>query len=156
MLPGPLTRISPSSAIFSWTHSNGLPTVRNLCAYSVFEHTPDEVSVRPQPFKIGTPRAQKNSSTSLDSAAPPLTKKRRRPPVRSVRTLVSTRRSAIRRWALRSGPGFFVCEKRAPTATAHRKTDCRIELDLRTRAITAAYIFSYTRGTLHMTVGLIS
>src|ERR1700694_5553950 len=75
MLPGPLTRISPSSAIFSSTPGTGLPTVRKRCSRSVFEQTPEVVSVRPQPFKIGTPSAQKNSSISLARPAPPPKKK---------------------------------------------------------------------------------
>jgi len=44
-------------------------------------YTPEEVSVMPHPLRMGTPIAQKNSSTSRESAAPPLMKKRSLPPV---------------------------------------------------------------------------
>src|SRR5712692_1284573 len=47
MVPGLLIRISPSSAIFSSTPGNGLPTVKKRCSASVFEHAPD------QPFAKG-------------------------------------------------------------------------------------------------------
>src|SRR5215467_10572380 len=123
MLPGPLTRISPSSAILISTPGNGLPTVRNLCSCNVLEHTPDDVSVMPHPFRIGTPMAQKNSSTSRDSAAPPLMKNRSLPPVRRLRNPESTSLSATPYFIRSNGPGDVEWECSLPVSIDQRKSD---------------------------------
>ena len=107
MLPGLFTRISPSSAIFSSTPGNGLPTVRNLCSRSVFEQAPDEVSVIPHPLRIGTPIDQKNSSISRARPAPPLMKKRSRPPVSRLRSGARTSLSATLCRTRSQGPGVW-------------------------------------------------
>ena len=96
----------------------------------------------PQPFKIGTPIAQKNSSISRDSAAPPLMKNLKRPPVSRARRGASTSRSARRCCAVSSGPGVWAWKRRLPTPIDHSNMARRSGLDSRTRAITAAYIFS--------------
>ena len=104
----------------------------------MFEHTPEDVSVKPQPFRMGTPIAQKNSSISRASPAPPLMKKRRRPPVSLFRKAPSTKRSARPRCARRIGSGLAVREKLAPVRTAQLKSARRKGLASLTRAMTAA------------------
>ena len=103
------------------------------------------------------PIASKNSAISFASGAPPEIGSRSRPPSRS-RTFAKTSRSASA-WRRASPRGIGLpsaCEAADLAADRERPVD-EPALDPRrlveARDCTAAYTFSYTRGTLGSTVG---
>jgi len=95
----------------------------------------------PQPLRIGTPMAQKNSSISRAKAAPPLMKKRRWPPV-SVRE--GCEHQAVRQACAAIGAAARI----GLVSESGSHSDCPLEDqaayggDSRTLAMTAACIFS--------------
>ena len=122
---GPLTRISPSSAILTSQPGNGLPTVPNLKSSAVAIVAAVEVSVMPQPSTMSTPAASKKRRISGLIGAAPLTASLIRPPNR-LRIFDSTCLSAISYWRRRKKPGSLparsVSRIRRPTPTAQLKT----------------------------------
>ncbi len=79
---GPLTRISPSSAILTSQPGNGLPIVPTLKSSGVEIVAAVEVSVIPQPSSTSTPAASKKRRISGLIGAAPETARRRLPPKR--------------------------------------------------------------------------
>ena len=76
----PLTKISPSSAIFTWFPLNGGPTVSTFILCIGLQLTTGDVSVNPYPCSVGSPTEFKNSPISLSRAPPPETKAFKFPP----------------------------------------------------------------------------
>ena len=103
---GPLTRISPSSAIFTSHWENGLPTVPNLNASGREIVAAVDVSVMPQPSTTRTPAASKKRRMSGLIGAAPVTASFRLPP-KSCRIFERTSRSARSYCVFSSGPADF-------------------------------------------------
>ena len=102
---GPLTRISPSSAIFTSQPGKGLPIVPTLKSSGEEIVAAVEVSVIPQPSSTSTPAASKKRRISGLIGAAPETARRSLPPKR-LRIFESTFSSAKAYWRAQQEAGL--------------------------------------------------
>ena len=102
---GPLTRISPSSAILTSQPGKGLPIVPILKSSGEEIVAAVEVSVIPQPSSTSTPAASKKRRISGLIGAAPETARRSWPPNR-LRIFESTFSSAKAYWRCSRKPGL--------------------------------------------------
>jgi hypothetical protein len=135
-----LTRISPSSAIFTSQPRNGFPIVPNLKSSGREIVAAVEVSVIPQPSSTSTPAASKKRRMSGLIGAAPVTASTMLPPNR-LRMFASTRRSARSYWRWSRKPGLRPWRSTSrtffPTPIVHQKIRFWVPPDFSALAVAA-------------------